>query len=219
VIAERAFSPGPSQCEQMHAVVGLAVALALKVSLRDELFGEEAPPAQGKWSVGAAASVAWNVIPGVAGGAVLWGERSFSESFALHLGVSGLAGGGTRFERVSGEFVPASIAVEAAACAIPSLTSGVRGRFCAGLEGRTLIASGSGFAISKDTVLDWFSFVNSAGAAFAIAPGWSLIGTVGFVMPLQKVQIAVADPMGRIVETRESTPVGGQLSFGAAYEF
>src|ERR1700745_3220784 len=33
LIAERRFAPGPSQCAEMHAVVGLAIALALKVSL------------------------------------------------------------------------------------------------------------------------------------------------------------------------------------------
>jgi hypothetical protein len=203
----------------MHAVVGLAIALAVKVSLRDELFGEPPPRSSGAWSLGAAASGAWDVVPGAAGGAVVWLEKAFPEPFAVHLGVSALAAGSSRFERAAGAFTTWSVALEAAACAVPTLTRGVHGRFCAGLEARTLFASGSGFAISRDTVLDWFSLVNSLGISVAIAPRWSLVGTIGLVAPLANVQIAVVDPGGRVVETRELAPAGGLISLGGAHEF
>ncbi|HVW28749.1 MAG TPA: hypothetical protein VHC69_25460 [Polyangiaceae bacterium] len=219
LLAERRFAPGPADCAQLHAVLGLAIALALKVSLRDELFGGPSPRSSGAWSLGAAASTEWNVVPGVAGGAVVWLERTLPEPFALHVGLSAVAGGGAKFEHVSGDFTTASVALEAAACAVPSFGTAVRGRLCSGLEARALFASGNGFSVSKDAVLDWFSISNSLGVSVAIAQKWSLVGVVGLVVPLQRVQIAVVDTSGRVVETRDLAPAGGVLSLGGAYEF
>jgi hypothetical protein len=219
LIAERRFTPGPSDCAQMHAVVGLAVALALKVSLRDELFGEQRPSPSGAWSLGAAANGALNVVPGAAGGAVLWLERALPENFAAHVGVSTLFGGARKFDRVSGQFTTSSVALEATACAVPRFGERVRGRLCAGLEGRVLFASGSGFAVSREAALEWFSLSNSLGITVVVAPRWSFLGAFGLVVPLQRVQLAVVDPAGRAVETRELAPAGGVISVGAAYEF
>src|SRR5262249_32483078 len=136
LIAQRSFAPGPAQCEQMHAVLGLAVALALKVSLRDELLGPPVLRPPGRWSVGAGASAGWNVIPGLSGGGVVWGERSFPERFSLRLELSGLAAWDETFERVPGRFTTSSVALQAAACTLPMFAEGVTGRFCVGLEGR-----------------------------------------------------------------------------------
>ena len=219
LIAQRRFDPGPSRCAEMHAVVGLAIALALKVSLRDELLGEVLSPADRAWSLGAAATATWNVIPGVAGGALVWVERALPEHFAAHLGIAGLFGGSTGFERVSGEFMTSSVAVDASLCTLPSLGKRVRGRLCTGLEARTLFASGSGFAVSKAAVLNWFSLENSLGVSVPLAQRWSLVGAVGLVVPLKRVQIVVVDSSGRTVESRDSAAAGAALSVGAAYEF
>jgi hypothetical protein len=219
LIAERRFAPGPAECTQMHAVVGLAVALALKVSLRDELLGESSAPEPGRWSVGAAAAAAWDVVPGAAGGASLWGERSFARYFAARLGFSGLVAGANRFERVTGEFSSSSLAVEAALCVVPRLTKSVRARVCAGLDARALFVEGSGFADSKSTVVEWFSVSNSIGASVDLGPHWLLIGSISLVLPLERVRIVVAEPRGSVVEAREAAPAGGLLTIGGAYEF
>jgi hypothetical protein len=219
LIAQRSFTPGPSECAQLHAVLGLAVALALKVSLRDELLDELAARPSAGWSVGAGATAAWNVVPGVAGGLALWLEKALPEHFSVYLELSGLMSGDTRVKQSSGSFTTSSVAVDAAACVIPVFGESVRGRFCAGLEARTVLATGSGFQISRDALLDWFSIANSAGLSVAILPKWALVGTARLVVPLEKVQIAVADGGGRVVETRDSAAVGGSLSLGAAYEF
>ncbi len=218
-IASRHFAPGPSNCEQLHAVVGLAVALALKVSLHDELFGESVPAVVERWSLGAAAIAAWDVIPGAAGGLMLWFEQELPQHFAARFEVSGLTGGGGQFRTVSGEFAASSLAVDLAGCAVPVFGARVRGRFCTGLEARTLFATGSGFAISKDAVLDWFSLATSAGVAVQLAPHWSLLGMLGLVVPLQNVDVSVAESGGRVVETRTLSPAGGLFSLGSAYRF
>jgi hypothetical protein len=219
LIAQRRFAPGPSQCAEMHAVVGLAIALALKVSLRDELLGEPIPPTAFGWSLGVAASGAWNVVPGAAAGALFWVEKELPERFSAHIGVSGLIGGSNQFDRVSGEFVTSSVAIEAALCAVPMLGKGVHGRLCTGLEARTLFASGSGFAVSRNTVLDWFSVANSLGVSVPITPKWALVGAVGLIVPLKRIQIAVVDTAGHVVDARDSAAAGGLLSVGGAYEF
>jgi hypothetical protein len=219
LIAQRRFAPGPSQCAEMHAVVGLAIALALKVSLRDELLGEQIPNAALGWSLGVAATGAWNIVPGAAGGALVWIEKALPEHFSAHLGLSGLIGGSNQFQKVSGEFATSSIAVEAVLCAVPLLGKGVRGRLCTGLEARTLFASGSGFAVSRSTVLDWFSVANSLGVSVPIAPKWALVGAIGLIVPLKRIQIAVVDATGQVVDTRDSEAAGGLISLGGAYEF
>jgi hypothetical protein len=218
LIAQRGFAPGPSDCAQMHAVVGLAIALALKVSLRDELLGEPRPPPR-TWLLGAAGSFAWEVVPGAAGGAVVWLEKLFPQHFSAQLRLSGLIGGSNEFEQVSGEFTASSIALEAAACALPLSGERVRGQLCVGFEARALRASGSGFATSKETVLDWFSVSNSAGISVRVAPRWWLTASAGVVMPLHTVQISVVDPSGRVVDTLQSSAAGGLFSLGGAYEF
>ena len=82
-----------------------------------------------------------------------------------------------------------------------------------------MFASGSGFAISRSTVLDWFSVSNSLGVSVPIAPKWALVGAIGLIVPLKRIQIAVVDAAGRAVDTRDSAAAGGQLSVGGAYEF
>ncbi len=122
------------------------------------------------------AAAAWNVVPGVAGGLALWLEKALPEHFSVYLEVAGLVSGDTRVKQSSGSFTTSSVAVDAAACVIPLFGESVRGRFCAGLEARTVLASGSGFQISRDAVLDWFSVANSAGLSVAILPKWALVG-------------------------------------------
>ncbi len=219
LIAQRRFSPGPAQCAQLHAVLGLAVALALKVSLRDELLGDLGSPPSGKWSLGAGAIGAWKVLPGEAWGAVIWLERALPEHFAAHLGLSGLAGLDETFDRVAGKFSTAQVALDLMLCAVPTLGARVRGRLCAGLEAREWFASGSGFAVSKDASFGGLAVSNSLGVSVEVRPSWSLIGTLGLVVPTARTRIAVSDPAGRVVDTYDSAPLGGLISLGGAYEF
>lgn len=220
LLASRRFEPGPADCAQMHAVLGLAIALALKVSLRDELFGELASrPDEERWALGAGATAAWDVLPGGAWGATVWFEKALPEHFAAHLEFSGLAGSSETFERVQGKFSTASVALGFSLCAVPVLGARVRGRLCAGLEARRLLASGSGFTLSKDAGVGWLAVSNSAGVSVRVSPTWSLVGAVGLVLPMEKTQIAVTDATGHVVDSRDSAAVGGSITVGAAYEF
>jgi hypothetical protein len=219
LIAARRFAPGPTQCAQLHAVLGLSIALALKVSLRDDLLGEADSRPSRAWVFGAGASAAWNVLPREAWGGVVWLERALPEHFAAHLGLSGLAGSTRTFDHVAGTFSTASVALELMLCAVPALSTTVRGRLCTGLEGRASFTSGSGFSISKDAAFDTLAVSNSVGVSVQVRPSWSLVGALGVVVPMTRTQISVSDPAGRVVDTRDSALVGGQITLGGAYEF
>jgi hypothetical protein len=99
VLARRRFAPGPERCEHLQAALGLAIALAIRVSLLDEIVGPRPEPApqrpparaQRPWAVGGGPAVSFGVLPGAALGASLSVERDLPPNFALRLGALGLA--------------------------------------------------------------------------------------------------------------------------------
>src|SRR5258708_5718318 len=112
VRAYRRFGPGPERCDDLQAAVGLAIAMAIRASLVDELSGsvasgrarEAAPGRRQPWTIAVDAVASLDVLPGPAFGFGVRVERTLTEPFDLRIGLLGLGAPGETFDTTSGHF-------------------------------------------------------------------------------------------------------------------
>lgn len=223
VLARRRFDPGPAKCEHLEAMMGLAIALALKVSLVDELTEHQAPPVapSPEWTLGAEAMGAAGVVPGL--GAGLWGylEAAVPPNLVVRAGVVGLAGGSGTFDRVSGEFSAEIAAVRADACVRQPRSAGATVRLgaCVGIVGGGLFLEGRGFASSHDAAVPWGAFATALEATIALGARWSIASAIALVLPLGHPTAGAVSSTGGVVDSRDLGTTGVALSVGPAYAF
>jgi hypothetical protein len=109
VLAERHFEPAPARCDDLHAAVGLAIAMALKASLLDTMLGAPSSAAelateQPAWRFGVDALAGLAVMPGSNFGADLYIQRALSRSLAMRVSALGLWGPFGSFPHEAGGF-------------------------------------------------------------------------------------------------------------------
>jgi hypothetical protein len=225
LLARRRFAPGPERCEHLQAAVGLAIALAIRVSLLDEIVGSrerapETPPAkQEDWTLGGGAVVAFGVLPGAALGAAFRVERALPPNFALRLGVLGLAAWDRTFATVPGFFDAETLALRFDACVRLDLAPRLAGRGCAGLLAGGLLAQGRDFAQSQSASSGWVAVANALEMAVGLADHWSFDGEVTLVLPLESTQARVLSATRDVVEARDLSTVGVTIMLGPVYRF
>jgi hypothetical protein len=227
VLARRRFAPGPERCEHLQAALGLAIALAIRASLLDEIVGPRESPApekpapadNGGWALGGGGVVASGVLPGVALGAGAWVERELPPNITLRAGVLGLAAWDRTFATVPGFFDAETVAARLDACVRFDLAQGLGGRACAGLMGGGLFAQGRDFASSKSASSGWIAAANALELAVGLADRWSLAGEVTLVLPLESTRAGVQSASGDVVEARDLSTVGVTIMLGPVYRF
>jgi hypothetical protein len=230
VVASRGFEPGPEQCDHLHAALGLAIAMALKASLIDELAGlaaaakpahgpQEAKP--GAWALGASALGAMGVLPGLGFGADVRFERAFASTITVRFGAIGFAALGGTFPGVSGTFDAWVVAPRADFCAALDTWPSLSIRGCMGLAAGALLAQGHAFANSDTSFVRWVAAMNSLDAVLDLGDPWSLDLDVSLVLPLVSASIALkgAAPPQDVVAERNIAAVGGFVGLGPVYRF
>jgi hypothetical protein len=227
LLARRRFAPGPERCEHLQAVVGLAIALAIKVSLLDELVGpppekpapERSPLDPQPWALGGDALMAFGVLPGAAFGASAHVERAIPPNFVLRLGLLGLASWDQRFGSTPGAFDTQIVAARFDACVRmePARRLVVRG--CAGLMAGGLLAQGRDFPASRSASTAWTAAANALEVALGLTERWSLGCEGTLVLPLASSRVGVRSATGDVVEARDLSSVGVTVSLGPAYRF
>jgi hypothetical protein len=228
-VAYRRFAPGPERCEHLHAALGLAIAMAIRASLIDELAGTAAdagvrvPEASANtarsWAIGADALAGLAVLPGAAFGLDVRIERALAHHFYVSFGLLGLAALGETFDHTPGHFDVWLLAPRIDLCAGLALSPRLLGRGCMGLSGGGLYAHGHGFPSSQDELARWFAVVNGLDFTADLAKTWSLNLAVSVILPLARTSIVVRDSTGLVVEGRDLATVGGFLGVGPVYRF
>ncbi len=222
VLARRRFEPGPDRCEHLQAAVGLAIALALRVSLLDDIAGS-APlrtNARGDvWAVGADVLASYDVLPGSAVGAAVRIERRLPPNFELRLDLHGLGGWDKAFDHVAGAFDAALFAARLDGCVTFVLAGPVGGRECLGFEAGGLFAQGSGFTSPRSSVARWLAAADALGVTIDVAPRWSVEGTLTLVLPLEHPGIEVQTSSGTVIDSRALATAGAELALGPLYRF
>jgi hypothetical protein len=226
VLARRRFAPGPERCEYLQAALGLAIALAIRVSLLDEIVGprqESAPArppeARRPWAVGAGGAASFGVLPGAALGASVFAERYLPPSFALRLGALGLATRDRTFATGSGAFDAEILALRLDACARFDFVRRLSGLACAGFLAGELLAQGHDFASSRSASSAWIAAASAIGVAIGLADRWSLNVDASLVLPLDPPQVEVLSAAGTVAETRDLSQAGVTMTFGPLYRF
>jgi hypothetical protein len=225
VLAVRRFAPGPERCEQLEAFVGLAIALAIKVSLLDDLMGRPAaPPAtppepRDQWAVTASGIAALAVVPGVAGGVGGAVDAAIPPNFALRVGLAAVGGWGKTFDRTAGSFDAEVVALHFDGCVRLPIRRAIRLRACAGVMFGGLLAHGHDFPSPQTSAKFWSAATYAAGVTFDVSSHWSLDGEVAAVFPFSPTSLGVKSASGDVVEARQSGTVGGLVSLGPRYRF
>jgi hypothetical protein len=226
VLARRRFEPGPERCEHLQAALGLAIALAIRVSLLDEIIGPRQegvparPPAEARpWEVGGGVAVSSGVLPGAALGASVSAERDLPPNFALRWGALALATADRTFASGPGAFDAEAIALRLDACVRLAFIPRLSGRVCAGFLTGGVFTQGHDFAASRSASSAWIAAASAIGVALGLAGRWSLDGEATLVAPLGRTQVEVLSAAGTVAETRDLSSAGVTLTLGPFYRF
>jgi hypothetical protein len=244
VIAERRFDPGPARCDHLHAALGLAIAMAIKASLVEEIAGGSATPkppetptattirvasppvarpqsaASTPWAVGADGLAALATLPDPAFGLDARVERALGSSFSVRLGLLALASFGARFPQgAPGRFDTWLLAPRADVCAAVEASAHFRIRGCMGATVGVIHAGGYDLPAAEGAFVRWIAVANGLDGALDLTKNWSLDAGVTLFLPVARNSIVVRDPAGRVLEERDLAAVGGLLDLGATYRF
>jgi hypothetical protein len=194
VIAERRFDPAPERCNDLHAVVGLAIALAIDATLLESV-GKPPPPVADEpatdtekplappplrsaapprkrprpWRLhlDASARVAIGAPPGVSGGGELGLEATWRELLDLRVAALGLTAG--RQQLGDGSARLSAVAARLDGCAGPRLGR-VRPRGCLGALAGPAFGVGQGFESDSSAVVAWAAATFGADLRVFLSP-------------------------------------------------
>ena len=227
VLAHRRFEPGPERCAHLQAALGLAIALAIRVSLLDEIAGPRAEPAparpatqaQTPWAVGGGLAMAFGVLPGAGVGANVSAERDLPPNFALRFGALGLAVRDRAFASGRGSFDAGIVSFRFDACVRLEFGPRLSGLGCAVFLAGSLLAQGHDFASSRSASSPWIAAGNAIDLAVGLTDRWSISGEATLVLPIGRTQVGVLSATGNVVETRDLASAGVTLTLGPLYRF
>jgi hypothetical protein len=245
-LVERPFDEGPTGCSDFHAVLGLAIAMAIDssvlVGLGYEVIDTAPPPvsapavdnerppllarrpasapAPRRARLRALAAVRgglWvGVVPGVAGGGQLQVELVWRSWFELRLGV--LGGYGGRRALGAGTVDLGLVAGRVDAC-FGVQRRRLRPRLCIGPAAGVLQARARGYEAATDIVSPWLA----AAAALELRVVTTRVFAVDFVIdavvPVIKpvVLVRAPDKPGMIGDAVSFAPVGMVIGVGGAF--
>jgi hypothetical protein len=222
MLARRRFQPGPDRCDDLQAALGLAIALAIRVSLLDDFAPaalRAAPARRDVWALAGDALASWDVLPGAAYGVGVRVERTLPPNFEMRLGFEGQGAWDKTFDHVSGTFDATVLSLRLDACVTFALGGPVGARGCFGFEAGGLYAQGKNFTTPQSSVARWLAVANAFGVTIEVAPRWSLQWTLTLALPLEHPRIGVQTPSGAVVDARDLAALGGELAFGPVYRF
>lgn len=222
VVAHRSFDPGPARCGHLHAAVGLAVGLAIKASLVEEL-AQPLPDDPSVRGLGLTAAVSAlglrRVLPGTSAGLQLLAGHGLGRFARVRLGVLGTVQGAVALPRDVGAFDVAVAAVRADACLRGRLATLWHGALCMGAVGGVLRARGARVAESRAASVGYAAVTNGAELELEVARRWSLSLELSAVFLLHDVEIGLRSDAGERVASRWLDRVGFALGLGPVYLF
>jgi hypothetical protein len=240
--AERQFDHAPARCADLHAVVGLAIAIALDDTLAIQLTKppptkpEPRPPAQaGPYDLppapppevappppplrgplvimSAAPLVLINVLPGAVGGADLGFELGFGRRLSSDLRLSGWFVHGNERTLLDGS---ADMTLPAGAldvCLGSPRGPRVRARLCAGMTAGAIFAFGREFEQNLRTTQPWAAARVGAELDFTLWRRLGLRAGLASVVPVVNPTFVVENP-GAEPSEQQLSPVGALAHVG-----
>jgi hypothetical protein len=234
VTAVRTFDPGPARCEQLHAVLGLAIAMALRASLIEEIERTAAPAlvtpvttalpiaaigAPLPWVAAAQPVVALAVLPDPAYGVDVRAERAIVHALRMRLGVLAVLAAGETFGGAPGNFTTWLLAPRLDACASLDVVSHLQAHGCMGISGGNLHAQGFSYPSSRSTSIPWLAVANELGANAELSRHWAIDVEATLLLPVTRNSIVVRDYSGNVLLQRNLAPAGWIFGAGPLFRF
>ncbi len=221
LVGERHFQPAPFVCEQLEATLALAVAMALKASLRDELLDTLGGTnrAATRDALGVLVRGGTGVLPGGFLGFGLTTSRAFGTGLALRAEVFADAARNAGLKGTPGKFDSLLLSAQVSGCALLPAHRAWAGRACIGLALGALQARGRGYAESHTDWLPWIAATNSFAFSVRLFRAWWLELPAGLVIPLNKLHFGVRREDGSVAESRMLPRFGFSVALGPVYHF
>lgn len=241
VVVERRFEPAPETCADLHAVVALAIAIALDDALPAELGivdatpAEQVTPGEGdlpalERNVGpatrtrrgpalaltAAAGVFAGVTPRLSAGGLLSFDIRPREHFDLRL--AALATHQPNIALDEGR-VAVSVAAGRLDLCWGTAPLAVRLRLCGGAAGGATVAVGRDFSQNFRRTLPWFAGIAAVDVAVHLVGPLALELRVEGVFPFQRTRIDVRSTGGQLLASERFSPVALLVAVGPRFEF
>jgi hypothetical protein len=219
-LAERSFEPAPRLCADLHAAVGLAIAMALKASLLESFraLQRAAAPAPA-WELGFDAIGGMGVTPGLDAGLVLRVSRALSSSLSARLSGLGAVGPYGTFPHERGGFTAWLATGRLDLCALLFEAGASRFSACVGAVGGALYAAGRAFEPSRDQTVAYLALANALEISLALDAHWSLSLGVNVLVPWLRTTFVVRDPEGHVINAHDIAAAGALFSLGPGYRF
>lgn len=219
-LAERRFDPAPARCADLHAAVGLAIALALKASLLDSLIGATTDAdASRPFRVVPQVLAGVAVVPGADFGIGLTLQRSFAETFAARLMFLGLLGPYGDFQHDQGRFKTWLTVARLDVCSRFLNLDSLDVSACVGIAAGGLYASGEAFPMEKHALIPYVAMANALEFDFELSASWSLTVAIDVLVPLRRTGFVVRDQPGMVIAEHDLASAGGLIAVGPAYRF
>jgi len=218
-VGQRRFHPAPFVCAQLEASLALAIAMGIKVSLREELLSALAPSTQQRSALSGHVRLGSGLLPRASLGGSLGAARALSSRFALRAEASADSARGARFDTAPGSFDTLLLSGLLSGCALFPLASGWAARACLGVALGALEARGRGYSRPHTDWLAWIAASNSLALSARVAGHWWLDLPCSLVSPLNKVSFGVARDDGSVAGARGLPRVGFTLALGPQYVF
>jgi hypothetical protein len=219
VIAERRFEPAPARCADLHAAMGLAIALALKASLLDSLIGKRTDTLAHRFRFAAQALGGVAVIPGLDFGVDLSLQYAVTQRFAARLTAIGLFGAFGDFAQDQGRFKTWLTVGRFDICSLLADFDSLNISACLGVAAGGLYASGEAFPMSRSMLISYIAVANALELDIELSRHWTLSLAVDVLVPLRRTSFVVRDEEGRILADNDLAAAGVLIAFGPAYHF
>jgi hypothetical protein len=222
ILAERRFEPAPSRCADLHAAVGLAIALALKVSLLDSLIGTQRAglgQTSRPYRILAHALGGVAVVPGLHLGLGLGLQRAVTERFAARLRIFGVFGPRGDFVRDQGRFRTWLGSGRLDLCSRLLEVERVGISVCLGLAAGGLYATGEAFPMSRHALISYVAVANALELDLELGARWSLALAFDVLVPLRRTSFVVRDQTGAVIAQHDLASAGVLIGLGPVYRF
>ncbi len=243
-VIERRFDPAPSDCADLHAVVGLAIAITLDETLAGQLGIVEPPPSAPApvdqieagdgdipaepgppleperrgptLAVTAAAGVFAGLTPGLSAGGLLSFDIRPRDHFDLRLGA--LATHLPGFALDVGE-VATTLAAGRVDLCWGTAPIAVRLRVCGGFAGGATRSRARGFEVNFVETLPWFAGIADIDVAVRLVGPLALELRIEGVFPVQRTRLEIRSEAGQRLASERFPLAGVLVAVGPRIEF
>lgn len=215
----RVFESSPEICGDMHAVVGLAIALAIDADVLSSLAGDQdmddAAPLR-RATLVIQASVAYEVLPALSLGVDVGLHKDLTQWLGVRVDVLAQHSQNDTIIGSAGIFDATLVAGSASLCAGGVVDDGIRFGLCGGLASGVVHAVGQGFSPNRSDTSLWLAV--RSGVRLEVVWGVPWVLDVELVSPLVSPSFAVG-PLDAPDHVAVPSSAALAIGFGPAISF